>query len=54
MNIEICENCKFMTLSSLPGANEFNEPFCTLNGYPCDMVKICNDKEEINNDELVR
>lgn len=49
MNVEICKNCKHMVLSSLPEANEFNEPFCTLNGYPCDMIKICEDKEEIDN-----
>lgn len=43
--IERCKDCKHMILSSLPEANEFDIPYCPIHGYPCDMIKTCNDYE---------
>lgn len=40
-----CEGCKHIILSSLPEADEFDVPYCPIHGYPCDMIKTCNDYE---------
>lgn len=41
--INRCKGCEYATISPLEDVEEtYDELYCTLMGYPCDMIIICD------------
>ena len=44
--IERCKNCEYSIVESYPEFGEYDMPYCTIHGYPCDMIKECKDNSK--------
>lgn len=42
-----CSDCRYVIVTGpYPEFGEHRQPYCTLHGYPCDMIKECKDNSK--------